>query len=151
KVFLEFEGMRQAGKIFLNGKQVGLYENGVTAYGADLTAGVNFGDKENVLAVQVDNRLDYKEQATGTPFEWNVRDFNPNYGGINRHVLLHIRPKFYQTLPLYYGLQTSGAYVYPSEISIASSSCTVNVEAQVANETGDRATASISATIVDSD
>ena len=28
KVFLEFEGMRQAGDIFLNGKQVGLYENG---------------------------------------------------------------------------------------------------------------------------
>ena len=25
--------MRQAGDIYLNGKQVGLYENGVTAYG----------------------------------------------------------------------------------------------------------------------
>jgi beta-galactosidase len=36
-VFLEFEGMRQAGDIYLNGKQVGLYENGVTAYGIDIT------------------------------------------------------------------------------------------------------------------
>ena len=37
KVFLEFEGMRQAGEIFLNGKAVGLSENGVTAYGVDIT------------------------------------------------------------------------------------------------------------------
>jgi beta-galactosidase len=55
KVFLEFEGMRQAGDIFLNGKQVGLYENGVTAYGIDITDAVHFGDQENVLAVKVDN------------------------------------------------------------------------------------------------
>ena len=56
KVFIEFEGMRQAGEIFLNGKQVGLYENGITAYGVDISDGVNFGDAENVLAVKVDNR-----------------------------------------------------------------------------------------------
>ena len=37
KLFLEFEGMRQAGDIYLNGKSVGLYENGVTAYGIDIT------------------------------------------------------------------------------------------------------------------
>jgi beta-galactosidase len=37
RVFLEFEGMRQAGDIYLNGKQVGLYENGITAYGVDIT------------------------------------------------------------------------------------------------------------------
>ena len=32
--------MRQAGDIFLNGKQVGLYENGVTAYGVDISGGL---------------------------------------------------------------------------------------------------------------
>ena len=41
RVFLEFEGMRQAGDIYLNGKQVGLYENGVTAYGIDITDAVH--------------------------------------------------------------------------------------------------------------
>ncbi len=30
KVFLEFEGMRQAGEIYINGRPFGLYENGVT-------------------------------------------------------------------------------------------------------------------------
>ena len=29
--------MRQAGDIFLNGKPIGLYENGVTAYGVEIT------------------------------------------------------------------------------------------------------------------
>jgi hypothetical protein len=56
KVFLEFEGMRQAGDIFLNGKPFGLYENGVTAYGVDISGAVHFGDEDNVLAVKVDNR-----------------------------------------------------------------------------------------------
>ncbi len=53
KVFIEFEGMRQAGDIYLNGLPVGLYENGVTGYGIDLTSGVHFGDQENVIAVRV--------------------------------------------------------------------------------------------------
>src|SRR5450631_2643037 len=65
RIFLEFEGMRQAGDIFLNGKQVGLYENGVTAYGLDITGGIHFGNEDNVLAVRVDNRTNYQERATG--------------------------------------------------------------------------------------
>src|SRR5262249_18738940 len=63
RVLLEFEGMRQAGEIFLNGTAVGLSENGVTAYGVDITDAVKFGE-ENILAVHVDNRLDYAERAT---------------------------------------------------------------------------------------
>ena len=34
RIYLEFEGMRQAGQFFVNGKELGLFENGVTAYGA---------------------------------------------------------------------------------------------------------------------
>jgi Glycosyl hydrolases family 2, sugar binding domain len=56
KVFVEFEGMRQAGDIYFNGKPFGLYENGISGYGLDITSGVLFGDRDNVLAVQVDNR-----------------------------------------------------------------------------------------------
>ena len=52
--------MRQAGDIFLNGKAVGLYENGVTAYGLDISGAVHFGNEENVLAVKVDNRTDLR-------------------------------------------------------------------------------------------
>ena len=118
KVFLEFEGMRQSGEIFLNGKSVGLSENGVTAYGVDITDQVKYDGEENVLAVHVDNRGDYAERATGVRFEWNVNDFNPNFGGINRHVRLHVTGPIYQTLPLYDGLKTTGVYVYPMNIAV---------------------------------
>jgi beta-galactosidase len=149
KIFLEFEGMRQAGDIFLNGKQIGLYENGITAYGLDISDAAHFGAEENVLAVKVDNRTTYTERATGTTFEWNANDFNPDYGGINRHVWLHVTGKIYQTLPLYYGLESTGVYVYTTHFDIGQGSADVTVESEVRNASGDRATVELSAVIVD--
>jgi beta-galactosidase len=151
KVFLEFEGMRQAGEIFLNGKAVGLSENGVTAYGVDITEGVLFGGRDNVLAVHVDNRDEYAERATGTRFQWNVNDFNPNYGGINRHVRLHVTGAIYQTLPLYDGLKTTGVYIYPTHISVPDGSADIAAESQVHNASPDRASVTLSAIVVDKD
>ena len=149
KIFLEFEGMRQAGDIFLNGKQAGLYENGITAYGVDISDAAHFGLQENVLAVKVDNRTDYQERATGTRFEWNANDFNPDHGGINRHVWLHVTGKIYQTLPLYYGLETTGVYVHADNFDIPKKSAEVTVDSEVRNDSGDRVTVGLSAAIVD--
>jgi beta-galactosidase len=150
KIFIEFEGMRQAGDIYLNGKSIGLYENGVTAYGIDISDAVAFGAQENVLAVKVDNRTNYPERASSTTFQWNANDFNPDFGGINRHVWLHVMGKIYQTLPLYYGLETTGVYVYAGNFDIAKKSASVTVESQVKNASGDRATVELSAVVVDS-
>ena len=155
KVFIEFEGMRQAGDIYFNGKPFGLYENGITGYGVDLTSAALFGDRDNVLAVQVDNRTTYRERATDTPFRWNANDFNPDFGGINRPVWLHVTGKIYQTLPLYYGLNTTGTYIYCTNYNIAGRSCDVSVESQVHNATADRrvpmANVTLSAQVVDQD
>ncbi len=163
KVFLEFEGMRQAGDIYLNGRQVGLYENGVTAYGIDITDALQFGTKENVLAVKVDNTTRYQERAfctanpknpDGTPcepvgFEWNANDFNPDHGGINRHVWLHVTGKIHQTLPLYYGLESQGVYVHAANFDIPKKTADVTVDAEVHNASGDRATVELSVVVVD--
>jgi beta-galactosidase len=149
KIFLEFEGMRQAGDIFLNGKAVGLYENGVTAYGVDISDTVHFGQDDNVLAVKLDNRTSYVERSSNTSFQWNANDFNPDYGGINRHVWLHVTGKIYQTLPLYYGLESSGVYVHAANFNIAGKTADVTVDAEVRNSSGDRATAELSAVVVD--
>jgi beta-galactosidase len=151
KVFLEFEGMRQAGDIFLNGKQIGLYENGVTAYGLDITGAVQFGDQENVLAVKLDNRTTYPERATGTAFEWNANDFNPDFGGINRHVWLHVTGNIYQTLPLYYGLESTGIYVHAANFDIPRKTADVTIESEVRNDSASAATVSLSALIVGDD
>jgi beta-galactosidase len=149
KVFLEFEGMRQAGDIFLNGKQIGLYENGVTAYGLDLTTVAHFGPQENILAVKLDNRTSYAEKATNTTFQWNANDFNPDHGGINRRVWLYTTGKIYQTLPLYYGLKSSGTYIHASNFNIPGKTADIGVDAEVKNASGDRATVGLSTFVVD--
>ena len=148
-VFLEFEGMRQAADIFLNDKSVGLYENGVNPYGVDISSAMHFGRDENVLAIKLDNRTNYTERASDTTFQWNSNDFNPDHGGINRHVWLHVTGKIYQTLPLYYGLETSGVYVRASNFNIAAKTADVAVDSEVRNASGDRATVALTAVIVD--
>ena len=154
-MFVEFEGMRQAGDIYFNGKPFGLYENGISGYGLDITSAVLFGDRDNVLAVQVDNGTTYRERATDTPYRWNANDFNPDHGGINRRVWLHLTGKTYQTLPLYYGLKTTGTYIYCSNYNIAGRTCDVTVESQVHNATADRrvprANVALSGVVVDQD
>lgn len=151
KVFLEFEGLKQAGRFWVNGKFVGKYENGITPVGLDLTGFVNFGDTENVIAVKVDNSNDYTEEATGVGYQWMGRAFNPNYGGLNHDIWLHLTGKIYQTLPLYENLKTTGVYVYPSNFDIKNKTCDVNLEAQVKNESGDQQSIALSVVVVDAD
>jgi beta-galactosidase len=163
KVFIEFEGMRQAGDIYLNGKQVGLYENGITAYGIDITDALHLGAQENVLAVKVDNTTTYKERAfcmtnpknpdgsdcVPTGYEWNANDFNPDHGGINRHVWLHVVGNIHQTLPLYYGLESQGVYVHAANFDFSKKTADVTVDAEIHNTSGGRATVGLSVAIVD--
>jgi len=151
KVFLEFDGMRQAGHFFLNGQPVGKYENGVTAVGLDITKFAKFGGQDNLLAVKVDNSPNYREEGTGAGFEWNAKDFNPNFGGLNRDARLIVAGKIYQTLPLYENLKTTGVYVYPEAIDLAKKTADVNVEAEVVNESSDYALITLSAVVVDAE
>ncbi|HXE08818.1 MAG TPA: DUF4982 domain-containing protein [Acidobacteriaceae bacterium] len=163
RIFLEFEGMRQAGDIYLNGKQVGLYENGINPYGIDITAALAPPGEPNVLAVKVDNTTTYKERAfcaanpknpdgsdcVPTAFEWNANDFNPDHGGINRNVWLHAVGKIHQTLPLYYGLESQGIYVHAANFNVAKKTADITVDSEVHNLSGDRATVGLTAIIVD--
>jgi len=151
KVFLEFEGIKQAGRFWVNGKLVGRFENGVTACGLDLTDFVNLGGADNVIAVKVDNSSNYKEEATGSGYQWMGRAFNPNYGGLNHDIWLHLAGRVYQTLPLYENLKTTGTYIYPSHFSIPDKTCDVNVESQVRNESGGPQSITLSAVVVDAD
>jgi beta-galactosidase len=151
KVILEFEGLKQAGRFWVNGKYVGLFENGVTACGLDLTDFVNFGDADNVIAVKVDNSNNYVEEATHTGYQWMGRAFDPNYGGLNHDIVLHLTGKVYQTLPLYENLKTTGVYIYPSNFSISGKTCDVNIESQVRNESAGRQSITLWAVVVDAD
>jgi beta-galactosidase len=152
KVIVELERIKQGARFYINGTQVGICDDGITACGIDLTGKVHFGATENVLAVRVDNSNNYVESTTGVGFEWMGKAFNPNYGGLSGHVWLHLPPKIYQTYPLYNNLLTTGIYMYPSAFSNVSPSqgdLTVNVESQVRNESGAAQTVTLSVQVVD--
>lgn len=137
-VFIEFEGLRQAGEFYVNGTLVGLHENGVMAVGLNLTSLLKPYPQENVIAVRTDNDWSYHERFFNQRYQWADRNFNANYGGLTKNVFLHITNKVYQTLPLYSNLGTTGVYVYASDFDIPGKKATVHVESEVRNET-DRA------------
>lgn len=132
KVFLEFEGARQAAEVFVNGRRVALHENGINAFGVEISGALVDGD--NVVAVRTDNRWDYREQATGQRFQWNDKNFFANYGGLPKNVRLHVTEPVYQTLPLYASLGTTGVYVYARDFDIPHRKATITAESQVRND-----------------
>lgn len=148
KVFLEFEGIRQAGDFYLNGQHIGLHENGVTSFGFDVTEIVKY-EGENVLAARIDNDWNYREKATNTKYQWEDKNFNANYGGINKNVYLHVVPNVYQTLPLYSNLGTTGVYVYATGHNIKGKSALIHAESQVRNESGTSQQVSYEVSITD--
>jgi beta-galactosidase len=131
KVFLEFEGVRQAAEVFLNGRRLGLHENGVMAFGFDVSDAVKPAPEENVLAVRTNNDWDLRETLSGVRFQWADRNFNANYGGITKNVRLHIANPLYQTLPLSSHLGTTGVYVYASDFDIPGGAATITAESEV--------------------
>lgn len=133
KVFLEFEGIRHGGEFYLNGKWIGRSENGVMAFGFDITDFIIEGDS-NVLAARIDSSWDYREVETDETYQWNDENFYANYGGINKNVYLHVTDQLHQTLPLYSNLETVGAYVYAQNIDLEAQSAEITAETQVRNE-----------------
>ena len=132
KVFIEFEGVRQAGVVYVNGDSVGISENGAMAFGFDITPYIKKG--KNRIEVKTDNSWNYREKSSNSPYQWNDKNFNANYGGITKNVWLHITDEVYQTLPLYSNLQTTGTYVYLTDANIQQHTATVAVETEVKND-----------------
>lgn len=149
KVFIEFEGARQGVDFYVNGQLVGKHENGVMAFGFDISNYVKSGS--NVIAVRVDNNWDYAERSTGVKYQWSNNNFNANYGGLPKNVWLHITAPVYQTLPLYSNLGTTGVYIYASDLKVKSREATINAESEVRNESGRSVVAEYEVRILDPD
>ena len=132
KYFIEFEGARQGADVYLNGHHVGFSDNGVMAFGFDLTPYIIKG--ENVLAVRCDNSWQYRDRTLNSRYQWNDRNFNANYGGLPKNVWLHITDKLYQTLPLYSNLGTTGTYIYATDIDVQNHKAVIHAESQVRND-----------------
>lgn len=167
RIFIEFEGVRFGACVYVNGQKLGWGENGVMAFGFDLTPYIKYG-KENVLAVFVDNDWKYREherfytdnkgEKHGYTFQWNDKNFFCNYGGINKRVWLHVMGDVYQTLPLYSNLGTTGTYIYardielspaPYNVEVQNGAATIHAESQVVNSSAKAQTVQYSVTIDD--
>lgn len=151
RVFIEFEGIRQAASVWVNGQYAGIYEAGVTPFGFDISNYANFGSAENIIAVKADNSNNYVESTTGVAFQWQSRDFNENFGGLTRNVLLYVMDNVHMTLPLWCNLGTTGNYIYPSNISTDNRTATINVESQIKNDGATPRNVTLEATVVDKD
>lgn len=149
KVFLEFQGIRQGGEFYLNGEWIGRSENGVMAFGFDITDKLKPG--ENVLAARIDNSWNYHEHDTKATFEWNDKNFYANYGGVNKNVILHVTDKLHQTLPLFSNLGTLGVYVHAEDFDIKGRTAKVTVESQVRNEYAEAKTFRFEVAVTDAD
>ena len=162
KFFLEFEAVRQSIYLYVNSQFVGYYEAGVAPVGFDITPFVKKG--ENLIAMATDNAA-YREcefvsietipgntpgDLSGVRHQWNQKDFNEVQGGITGNVNLYVKPLVYQTLPLYNNLKTTGTYIYASDFDLENSSATINVRAEVRNESGIDADCYIEIKVTDS-
>ncbi|HEX4084861.1 MAG TPA: DUF4982 domain-containing protein [Chthoniobacteraceae bacterium] len=150
RVVIEFQGITLVAKFFVNGHAAGADENGVAPCGIDITSLVNFG-ADNVLAVQVDNNPNVKIAGyhnAKLPFG---EPFNPNFGGLNRDVILHLAGPVHQTWPLYRNLGTSGAYIYQTQIDTLNRTATLHIDTEVANDSPAAQSVACNATVVDRD
>jgi beta-galactosidase len=150
KVFLEFQGIRNIGTFYVNGKSLGFCEDQISPCGIDITSAANFGG-DNVIAVQVNNN-DLEMDQTYVPglvFDWSTQNFYPMYGGLYTDASLIVTDAIHQTLPLYRNLQTSGVYVYSSNIDTLAKSATANIQSEVFNESAAAQMVTLSVDIYD--
>lgn len=163
KYIVEFEAVRQTIYLYVNGEFVGYYEHGTAPAGFDISAFVKEGD--NLIAVATDNCAYRGAQFTtsetipghtpgdhsGWGYQWNQKDFNEVQGGITGNVNLYVTPLVYQTRPLYNNLKTTGNYIYPSDFNLKTNTATINVKAEVRNESGSAVNAVLEVFVADGD
>lgn len=163
KFIIEFEAIRQTIYLYINGSFVGYYEHGTAPAGFDISSFVKKGD--NVIALITDNAA-YRGAAfsttetipgntpgdnSGWGYQWNQKDFNEVQGGITGNVNLYVTGLVYQTRPLYNNLKTTGNYIYPSDFDFKTSSATINVKAEVRNESDKDVNAQLTVYIAEGD
>lgn len=162
KLFLEFDGIRQGAYLWVNGQEVGYYEAGVAAFGFDITNYVTPGE-EAVIALANDGTSARGSEnylvetrpgsawgaGDGAGYQWNTKDFNPAQIGLVYDVRLRVKDDVYQTLPLYNNLKTTGKYIYGTDYDIREGKVTINVDAEVRNESGEDENLTLDVNVVD--
>jgi len=126
KITIEFDGIMSNSDVWVNGYHLGTRPYGYVSFAYDMTGHVNFGGKTNVIAVRVDNSVQPASRYyTGS--------------GIYRHVRL------VATNPVHF--DHWGVYVKSTQVT--AQKATINVQAQVSNQSNANGTYTLQTTIVD--
>ncbi|MGN1114945.1 MAG: stalk domain-containing protein [Candidatus Ornithomonoglobus sp.] len=174
KVFFELEGIRQAAYVWVNGEAVGYYEAGITAMGFDITKYITPGEtaviailNDGTLARNTTGRIPFETVpgekwgssytpdnyktivGNGAAFQWNTTDFNEAQIGLVYDAYLHVTSDVYQTFPLYNNLKTTGNYIYADNFNIRAKKATLNVKAEIRNESAADGSYTLEVAVVD--
>ena len=126
KVFLEVEAGMQTTQVYINGTLKLTYGGGYNPFTMDITNDLAY-NQTNVIAMRLNNAAD-----TGFSPGAEQRDFY-YYGGLYRHVNLHVMDSLHITDAVYADLPASGG-VFVTYPAATASSATVRVQTHVINE-----------------
>ena len=142
-LYLRFEGAMSVADVWLNGQKLTTHFNGYQPFTIDISKSVKF-DTENVLAVRLDNS-DNKEVPPGKP--QNQLDFC-YFGGLYRDVDLIVMNPLHVTDEILAN-KVAGGGIFVSYPSVTDASATVQVQADVINDSDQPHTAQVRETLVD--
>ena len=125
-VTIQFDGVYMNSDVWINGHHLGNHPYGYTAFGYDLSKYLNFGDAENVIAVEVKNE--------GCNSRWY------SGSGIYRHVYLEITDKLH--------IAHWGTFVTTTRAN--SSNARIEVKATVNNYTSQNSDITLICSIINS-
>ncbi|MGI9140921.1 MAG: glycoside hydrolase family 2 TIM barrel-domain containing protein [Gemmatimonadaceae bacterium] len=123
RLYLQFEGVNQVARVYVNGAFAGEHKGGYTAFTIEITDHVRFDTigRGNLVAVQVDNSHDPSIAPLSVGFAL--------YGGIYRDVWL------IATAPVHFSMDDHGSSgVAVSTPAVSERSGVVRIEATVTNE-----------------
>ncbi len=177
KIYVEFEAVRQVAEVYCNGHFLGACKNGFLPFGFDLTPYLRFGQSNvlavmcdnrfmisqvgagagdppgtNETLSAYERRVNASlpegvDEIQADQIPWNNPQWHPPLGGIYRNVRLYVTDPLHLSLPLYDFLQTTGPYVYATEISSRSANIGVTVPVENGRATGEKI--QVSAKILD--
>jgi len=113
KVFIQFEGAGQLNKVYVNGSFAGESQGHFTQFRFDITEFLNFGDKENIIAIQVDNTEHQELPPTKKDFYY--------FGGIHRNVKLIITDPIYIEDVFYWTEKTENSIELKTTVKLVNS------------------------------
>jgi len=120
-----FDGVYMNSDVWINGHHLGNHPYGYTSFWYDLSKYLNFGNQDNLLAVQVKNE--------GVNSRWYAGS------GIYRHVWLEVKNPVH--------IAQWGTYITTPQVSVEKAS--VHIQTTINNFTGKLAEAELRITIVD--